>query len=84
MKQQTRPFVVEIKKKRGPHVKKRSIWAGTDISAAAEQMKAMPPLVEEREPGLTEQGGNEATTSREARMMPAQQVTKTDANPDES
>jgi hypothetical protein len=35
MKQQTRPFVVEVKKKRGNAARKQSIWGGLDLSAIA-------------------------------------------------
>lgn len=35
MKRPTRPFVVEVKKKRGSAAKKRSIWGDLDLSAAA-------------------------------------------------
>lgn len=35
MRRQTRPFVVEVKKKRGDTVRKQSIWGGLDLSAIA-------------------------------------------------
>lgn len=35
MRRQTRPFVVEVKKKRGDQARKRSIWGGLDLSAIA-------------------------------------------------
>ncbi|GAA4134611.1 hypothetical protein ACFFTN_13180 [Aminobacter aganoensis] len=43
MKRQTRPFVVEVKKKRGDGARKQSIWGGLDLSAiAAEANNELP------------------------------------------
>lgn len=45
MKRQTRPFLVEVKKKRGDAARKQSIWGGLDLSAiAAEAPERMPEV----------------------------------------
>jgi hypothetical protein len=45
MKRQIRPFVVEVKKKRGDQVRKRSIWDGLDLSAiGAETTKKLQKI----------------------------------------
>jgi len=47
MKRQPRPFVVEVRKKRGDAARKQSIWAGLDLSAIAaettERLKEVEP-----------------------------------------
>ncbi|WP_104668096.1 hypothetical protein [Ensifer adhaerens] len=44
MRQQTRPFIVEIKQSRKPQNKaqKASIWGNMDLSVSDEQLAAMP------------------------------------------
>ena len=39
MKRQTRPFIVEVKQKRGSPRKRRSIWGDLDLSAIATETK---------------------------------------------
>lgn len=48
MKRQTRPFVVEVKKKRGDAARKQSIWGGLDLSAIAAETTERLPAVEPR------------------------------------
>ncbi|WP_011578618.1 MULTISPECIES: hypothetical protein [Chelativorans] len=40
MRRQVRPFVVEVKKKRGDQARKRSIWGGLDLSVVAAETVA--------------------------------------------
>lgn len=40
MKTQTRPVIVEVKRKRGIQDRSRSIWSGVDLSRAAAEIKA--------------------------------------------
>lgn len=42
MKRPTRPFVVEVKKRRGSPAKPRSIWGDLDLSAVADDPLAVP------------------------------------------
>lgn len=42
MKRATRPFVVEVKKKRGSLAKRWSIWGDLDLSAVADDPLAVP------------------------------------------
>lgn len=46
MRRQTRPFVVEVKKKRGDAARKQSIWGGIDLSAIAAEAPERKPEVE--------------------------------------
>jgi len=39
MKRQTRPFIVEVKHKRGTRKPRRSIWGGLDLSAIAAEAR---------------------------------------------
>lgn len=48
MKRQTRPFVVEVKKRRGGLVGKRPIWAGTDLAAFAKDAAFSPEAPDQR------------------------------------
>jgi hypothetical protein len=47
MKRPTRPFVVEVKKKRGSPAKPRSIWGDLDLSALAADPSAVTDLTSE-------------------------------------
>ncbi len=47
MKRPTRPFVVEVKKKRGSLAKPRSIWGDLDLSALADEPLAATELTSE-------------------------------------
>lgn len=48
MKRPTRPFVVEVKKKRGGPVKQRSIWGDLDLSVLSNDKLAVTELISER------------------------------------
>ncbi|MGE0232439.1 MAG: hypothetical protein AB7O39_17230 [Flavobacteriaceae bacterium] len=48
MKRPTRPFVVEVKKKRGGPVKQRSIWGDLDLSVLSDDTLAVTELISER------------------------------------
>ena len=62
MRRQTRPFVVEVKKKRGDPVRKQSIWGGLDLSAiAAETTERLP----EAKPGQLQAKAIESTSSED-------------------
>lgn len=47
MRRQTRPFVVEVKRKRGIPKKARSIWGDLDISAAIAETKSLAEAAEQ-------------------------------------
>ncbi|MBN9039193.1 MAG: hypothetical protein J0H53_24275 [Rhizobiales bacterium] len=47
MKRPTRPFVVEVKKKRGSPAKQRSIWGDLDLSALAAEPLVATKLTSE-------------------------------------
>lgn len=46
MKRQTRPFVVEVKKRRGGSAGKRPIWAGIDLGGLANEESSSAPVVD--------------------------------------
>lgn len=48
MKRPTRPFIVEVKKKRGGPVKQRSIWGDLDLSVIIDDTLAVTALISER------------------------------------
>jgi hypothetical protein len=47
MKRPTRPFVVEVKKKRGSPAKRQSIWGDLDLSVLTEDPLAVTALISE-------------------------------------
>lgn len=47
MKRPTRPFVVEVRKKRGGPVKQRSIWGDLDFSVPSDDTLAVTALISE-------------------------------------
>lgn len=49
MKRQTRPFVVEVKKKRGDASRKQSIWGGLDLSVIAVETAGKPEEIGPRQ-----------------------------------
>lgn len=49
MKRQTRPFVVEVKKKRGDASRKQSIWGGLDLTAFAAETAGKPEEIGPRQ-----------------------------------
>lgn len=48
MKRPTRPFVVEVKKKRGSPAKRQSIWGDLDLSVLTNDTLAVTALISER------------------------------------
>lgn len=78
MKPQTRPVIVEVKRKRGIQQRGRSIWSGVDLSAVAAEIEAeadaVPngPTVDSRAP------------SADAENSPEPQVEQHMANPQEA
>ena len=50
VKPQTRPVIVEIKRKRGVHDRERSIWSGIDLTAAAAKVDAEMEEIPDKPP----------------------------------
>lgn len=46
MKRQTRPFVVEVKKRRGGSAGKRPIWAGIDLERLTNEATSSAPVID--------------------------------------
>jgi hypothetical protein len=73
MKRQTRPFIVEVKHKRGARKPRRSIWGGLDLSAIAaetgneEQQPSDSQLVDSK---VTVVDANSQHNSRAEQHMP--------------
>ena len=47
MKPQTRPFIVEVKQKRGIQKRSRSIWGDLDLSASGAETTTEPVKMEQ-------------------------------------
>lgn len=81
MKRQTRPFVVEVKRKRGDATRKQSIWGRLDLSAitaeTAERLEEIEPRqLQEKAAELAASEDVAASTS--ATALPTAQIDQGD------
>lgn len=80
MRRQTRPFVVEVKKKRGDTVRKQSIWGGLDLSAiAAETTERLEEVESQRSQETQEKAieppkSKDVTVSASTMALPEAQI----------
>lgn len=82
MRRQTRPFIVEVKQKRGSPKRARSIWGDLDLSAFAAETKGEPEVREMPNPQLIDsnvtpvdaESGNKPQVEH---LMPDPQETET-------
>jgi hypothetical protein len=77
MRRQTRPFVVEVKKKRGDTVRKLSIWGGLDLSAiAAETTERLEEVASQhsQEKAIEPPKSEDVTVSASTMALPETQI----------
>lgn len=76
MKVQTRPFVVEVRKRRGAIGPKPSIWAGTDLATAARQVTSLEAPGQNEVSAVEDVSGEALTiTDKDASSEPDVDVT---------
>jgi hypothetical protein len=76
VKREIRPFVVEVKKKRGVSIRKGSIWAGTDLSAIARETAA-PSMVAHQKESVPHRMGKAETTILDEQLVCARSLEAT-------